>query len=170
MKKFYELIESICFPVIVITVLILFICRVIVVDGDSMTNTLYDGEKVIITNFFYEPEKGDIVVTDGRIHNGRPLIKRVIATEGDTIEIDYSTGNVTINGQVIQEEYIKEKINTDNNKQDIKITIPEGYLFLMGDNRNGSLDSRELGIVDKQDILGKAIFRISPLSRIGRVK
>ena len=170
MKKFYELIESICFPVIVITVLILFICRVIVVDGDSMTNTLYDGEKVIITNFFYEPEKGDIVVTDGRIHNGRPLIKRVIAIEGDTIEIDYSTGNVTINGQVIQEDYIKEKINTDNNKQDIKITIPEGYLFLMGDNRNGSLDSRELGIVDKQDILGKAIFRISPLSRIGRVK
>ncbi|MBR4035826.1 MAG: signal peptidase I [Oscillospiraceae bacterium] len=171
MKKIYDFIESVSLAVLLITVCILFFFRIIVVEGDSMMNTLNDQEKIIISNFSYTPENGDIVVTD--THNGykKPLIKRVIATGGDTIKIDYTTGDVYINGIILQEDYIYEKINpipADN----LEITVPEGFVFLMGDNRNHSFDSRaeEIGLINEKNLLGKAVFRISPLSKIGKVK
>ncbi len=171
MNKFYEILESICFPLTFVTIVILFVCRVIVVDGDSMNNTLYHGEKIFISKVYKDIEKGDIVVTDGRIHDGRPIIKRVIATGGDTLKIDFSNGDVYVNGSILQEEYIYEKIQPDKTRTDIDITLPDNCLFLMGDNRNNSLDSRSdsIGIVSENDILGIAFFRISPISRIGKV-
>lgn len=170
MKKFYEFVESAAFAVAFITLMILFVCRFIVVDGSSMNNTLYHGERLIITNFLYSPEKGDIVVTDKKNSYGQPLIKRVIATEGDTISIDYNTGDVYVNGQMLQEDYIKEKIMATGGGV-YEITLDEGKLFLMGDNRNASSDSRvrEIGPVDEKSILGKVILRVSPISRIGKV-
>ena len=172
MKKFYEFLENICFAIIFITAVILFMCRIIVVDGDSMQNTLHNGEKLIISNFMYTPEKGDIVVTDMEIYHGKPLIKRVIATSGDRIRIDYSNGDVYLNGNILQEDYIAEKISPEKGDRELDIVLPEGYVFLMGDNRNHSTDSRsdEIGIVNEKDILGKAVFRISPFSEIGKVE
>lgn len=170
MKKLFEMLENICFSVLFITVVMTFFFRVIVVEGNSMNRTLSNGDRVIITNFCYTPQRGDIVVTDKNNYFKTPLIKRVIAIEGDTIKIDYSTGDVYINGEILSEDYIKEKIAISD-KETLEITIPDGYVFLMGDNRNQSSDSREsvIGVINEKNIMGKAIFRIMPLEKIGTV-
>ncbi len=165
----------------VIAVVIIFglIFRVATIDGDSMKNTLYHGEKVIITNLAYEPKQGDIVVISRNMGNpdlqseNMPIIKRVIAVAGQTVDINFETGVVSVNGKALKEDYIK---TPTYNSADVKfpVTVPEGCIFVLGDNRAVSLDSRystvgKNGMIDKRYVLGHAVFRMFPFERIGRL-
>lgn len=141
--------------------------RLSVVDGHSMDNTLYDGERILLNTFIYNknnPEHGDIVVVERLDLSVRYFIKRVIAVSGDSIEIKDNT--VYLNGEALEENYIKEDMYTDDKKE---IVIPEGKVFVMGDNRNNSLDSRSnvIGLVDiENEIMGKAIYNLSDFKPI----
>ena len=171
MKDIYETAECIIIAFVIIVVLILFVFRAVSVDGNSMLPNLHHGDRIITTNFLYTPEKGDVVVVDKNTNYGKPLIKRVIAAEGDKIFIDYRTGDVYVNDEKLSEAYIYEKIAVQE-KENINIVVPEGYVFVMGDNRNNSLDSRDsaIGLVNEKNILGKALLQIYPLKDIGVVK
>ncbi len=171
MKDIYETAECIIIAFVVIVALILFVFRAVSVDGDSMLPNMHDGDRIITTNFLYTPQKGDVVVIDENTNYGKPLIKRVIASEGDKIFIDFATGDVYINDEKLSEEYIYEKIAVQE-KENINMIVPEGYVFVMGDNRNYSLDSRDpsIGLINEKNILGKAFFQMYPLNDIGVVK
>ncbi len=151
-----------------VLLLLLFVVRTIGVDGISMVPTLQDGDQLIVRSALYMPEHGDIVVVDGYTSFGKPIVKRVIGVGGDTVDIDFETGAVTVNGEVLEEPYISAPTTTS---YDVKfpVTVPEGYLFLLGDNRPRSNDSRstEIGFVDEKDILGKVIFRLLPVNNMG---
>ncbi len=154
------------------TVILIFVfgVRIIGVEGHSMEPTLQDSNQLLVSNLFYTPEKGDIVILTKDSFMTSPIVKRVIATEGDTIDIDFDEGTVTVNGEVLEEDYILEPTYTQLDT-DFPQTVPEGCVFVMGDNRNGSTDSRysELGMVDTRYIIGKVLLRIYPLNEIGTV-
>ncbi len=170
MKSIFEIIETVCIAFVLIAGLIMLGIRPVTVDGISMNNTLVDDDRLIISNFMYTPEVGDIVVIDQNTIFQKPIIKRVIAVEGDTIKIDYSTGDVYLNDALLIENYILEKINPSD-KENIEMIIPEGHIFVMGDNRNNSEDSRvaALGAVSNNLILGEVLLRIYPLESFGIV-
>lgn len=170
-KGCFEWVESIVTAIVVVVVVLTFIFRVVNVSGMSMMNTLHDEDKLIITNLFYEPHNGDIVVISHGEEFKEPIIKRIIATQGQTLDIDFDTGTVTVDGKILSEPYIKDP-TTKQGDASIPSVIPEGYVFVMGDNRNNSLDSRFklVGLIDKKNILGKAEFIIFPFSRFGGIQ
>jgi signal peptidase I len=135
-----------------------------------MVPTLQDGDQMLVSNVGYTPEKGDIVVLTKDEFLPVPIVKRVIATAGDEVDIDFETGEVSVNGEVLDEPYIAEKTYTYFDVE-FPQTVPEGCIFVLGDNRNNSTDSRygELGMVDTRYILGKVLCRIYPISKIGPV-
>ena len=144
------------------------------VDGTSMYPTLQDHSIMLVSNLGYTPEKGDIVVLRKEgFYGDQPIVKRIIATGGDTIDIDPITGDVLVNGEVLDEPYIAEKINTLEKMGDMTYpqTVPEGCVFVMGDNRNYSTDSRwtALGMVDERYILGHVLSVVYPFSEFGSV-
>lgn len=168
--------------VIVLVFLLLF--RIIVVSGDSMYSTLLDGDYLLLlSNLFYkDPEAGDIIVISKEsFDNGAPIVKRVIATEGQQVDIDFEAGAVYVDGVQLQEDYIH---NLTHNGRGVvfPLTVEEGCIFVLGDNRAVSLDSRysEIGQIDKREVLGKALFLILPgtsngqqrqdFSRIGAIR
>lgn len=140
--------------------------RVVVVVGPSMYNTLIDGDRLLLlSNVLYpNPEQGDIVVASKQsFRNGECIVKRVIATEGQTVDIDFDAGIVYVDGIALDEPYTYTATN-EREGMEFPLTVGEGQLFLMGDNRNSSMDSRDpsIGLVDKRQILGKAFFLLSP--------
>ncbi len=151
-----------------VTILLVFLLlfRVVVVSGPSMNQTLIHGDYLLLVNniFYSEPKYGDIVVVSkDSFKNGEPIIKRVIATDGQWVDIDFSAGVVYVNGTPLDEPYTNTPTNLDEGVS-FPLMVEEGCVFVMGDNRNESKDSRspEIGQVDKREILGKAIFLFLP--------
>lgn len=136
-----------------------FVIKVAYVDGDSMNDTYKDGDAVLCLRIG-EVEKGDVVVCD--CDAGVVLIKRIIATEGDTLDINFETSEVIVNGVVIDEPYIKEPTKLNREAFEYPITIPEDCYFVMGDNRNASDDSRtpQIGYIKEEQIQGKVLFKL----------
>ncbi len=170
-KASLEWIESITFSLAFIVFLFTFIFRVITVSGISMNPTLIDNDRLVVSNLFYTPARQDVIVVDGYINYGQPLVKRIIGLAGDEIDINFETGEVFVNGELIDEPYISAS-TTQQFDVAFPLIVPEGTVFVMGDNRPRSLDSRstEIGFIDTRDILGKAIWRVYPVKKIGRVE
>lgn len=167
-KKFYasayDLVSVVMSSFIIIAVIFTFAFRLVGVVGSSMTNTLQEGDW-LITVTKSEYVQGDIVVITQDSHFHEPLIKRVIAVGGQTVDIDYVTSTVYVDGVALDEPYVKEAVmKMKPDYRQFPYEVPEGYLFCMGDNRNGSTDSRSelVGPIDERQILGKAVFRILP--------
>ena len=179
-----EIIESTLLTVFVVIMIFTYLLHPITVEGTSMNDTLYKGDRVFMSTVYLGPHYGDIIVINNDVaylldDNGeviekdisnssykKCLIKRVIAEPGQTIDIDPEKEEVLIDGKVIDEPYIKETINSlSYTAFDFPITIPEGYYFAMGDNRRVSADSRnpDIGLIKKDQIYGKAIIRYYPL-------
>lgn len=147
-----------------------FICYLTIVHGESMEPTLHNRDVLFSWRLGYEPENGDIVTFDAPEEYGEKgdyWIKRVIATEGQTVKIDYDSNSVYVDGQKLNETYLGEEMEEDGDINEI--TVPEGYVFVLGDNRNDSKDSRFVGCINKEDLLGKSVFRIWPLKNIGKI-
>ncbi len=148
-------------------VLVFLLCfRIVIVSGDSMYDTLVDGDYLLLlSNVFYqEPQQGDIIVASKEDYdNGTPIIKRVIATEGQEVDIDFVTGTVFVDGVALQEDYIYSPTTMDEGVT-FPLTVEEGCVFVLGDNRGRSKDSRnpEIGQIDTRQIVGKAIMLIYP--------
>lgn len=178
-----EVVESTLITVFVIIMIFTYILHPVNVVGTSMTNTLQDGDRIFMNTIYGELSYGDIVVinndmayllnSDNEIVENNIdgsslkecIIKRIIATGGQTIDIEAYSGDVIVDGETLDEPYIKEKLR-NGGVFDYPITIPEGYYFVMGDNRNGSSDSRnpDIGLIKKDQIYGKAILRYAPIS------
>lgn len=166
--------ESLMAVLIFFVVVFTFFVRLIGVDGSSMYPTLEDHSIMLVSNLNYDPARGDIVVLRKEgFYGDQPIVKRIIATGGDTVDIDPASGDVIVNGEVLDESYIAEKINTLEKMGDIAYpqTVPEGCVFVMGDNRNASTDSRwaALGMVDERYILGHVLNVVYPFSEFGSV-
>lgn len=160
----------------ILAAVLLFNCfaRLTQVDGESMTNTLQDGEMMLVWSLGYHPKAGDIVVVNKKTAtflDDRAIVKRVIAVGGQTVDIDYDAGTVAVDGQVLDEPYIHEAMLCPTYENQTHIEVPEGSIFVMGDNRNHSSDSRDvtLGTVDTRYLLGKAEFICFPFSDFGRI-
>lgn len=162
----YEWVEIITTALIAITFIFTFLFRLVDVDGTSMDTTLHHSERLILSCLPYTAERGDIVVIS-RGADSEPLIKRVIALAGDTVDIDSETGEVYLNGYLLEEPYIEVPTSTELMKGEV--TVPEGMVFVMGDNRRAgqSLDSRTFGCIEEERLIGKAVYRISPIDRFG---
>lgn len=176
-NSIFDWVDAVVVSLVTIIILFTFVFRVVGIKGPSMQNTLFENDRVIISNFLYKPSQGDIVVISRNYLNkagdndsdDSPIIKRVIATEGQKVTIDPSNGRVTVDGVVLDEKYIKDGQTTtwmDGTNEERTVTVEAGKVFVMGDNRGNSLDSRspKIGQVDTRYILGHAVLRILPIS------
>ncbi|HIV88026.1 MAG TPA: signal peptidase I [Candidatus Pygmaiobacter gallistercoris] len=166
-----EWVESLAFATALLLLVFVFFIRAVTVSGSSMESTLLSGDKILVRSIGYTPKRGDVIVVDGYTEYGEPLVKRIIALGGDTVDIDFETSEVWVNGTLLEEPYLG---STPFRQGDVTfpLTVPQGTAFVMGDNRRESLDSRDtsVGFIDTRDILGKVFFRIFPFSSIGVIR
>ena len=169
---FYWL-QTIMSAVLCIVLVFTFVGRLARVDGDSMNPTLEDGELLLVWSLGYQPEAGDIVILNKTVSEpleGAAIVKRVIATQGQSVDIDYVSGTVYVDGVPLEENYILEEMYRPGNPyyQQTHFEVPEDSVFVMGDNRNNSKDSRHSGVgcIQQNYLLGRAVAAIWPLNRI----
>ena len=144
-----------------------FVARVIVVSGPSMQNTLIGGDLLLVWSAGYTPKAGDVVVLTQESYQEDSIVKRVIATGGQRVDIDYNTGTVKVDGVALEEPYIKEQMLVPGYGEGINhVEVPEGCIFVMGDNRNHSADSRfpSIGIVDNRCVIGHGVLVLFPFT------
>ncbi len=182
-EEYIDWVETIIFAFFAVILIFTFILRVANVDGESMLPTLTDGDRLIVSHLFYEPKAGDIVIVNsinGHVYNdenaletvnglGKVIVKRIIAVGGQKVDIDFDTGDVLVDGVKLDEPYINELTQMDEGGHQYPVVVPDGYVFVMGDNRMNSTDSRDsrVGFVEEEDVLGKVVVRIFPFSSIG---
>ncbi len=163
--EIFDWFDSLVFSVVTVVLVLSFVFRIVGVDGISMTPTLIDFDRVIMWELGYTPEVGDVVVVT-KLES--PLVKRIIAMEGQTVDIDFNQGIVYVDGRALDEPYINEPTYRS---EDIifPLVVPQGHVFVMGDNRNYSSDSRSsiVGFIDERYILGKVVLRVLPMSEFG---
>ncbi len=178
---FFDWLEILVTAIILLVILFTFVFKIVTIDGPSMENTLHNGERIVISNIGGDAQSGDIVVISRNQNNivgdtdaSAPIIKRVIATAGQTVDIDFETGVVYVDGVALEETYVKTPTNV---KFDINfpVNVPDDCVFVLGDNRNNSTDSRSSligddGMIDKRYILGKVVLRVLPFDKFGRVE
>lgn len=180
LKELRDWVLAILIAVVIAFIVRNFVFTLVKVQGQSMEPTLHTADRLYVNRLFYTPEKGDVIVFVSEDDPKHPYIKRVIATEGDTVYIDFSTGDVFVNGELLEEPYIKEKTFLTGRyihelaakgkySPENPIVIEEGHLFAMGDNRNNSKDSRELGQIPYDEVIGGTVFRFWPMNQFGSV-
>ena len=167
--------ETIVMAVVLVAVVFTFLARVITVDGRSMEPTYHNGDRVLVTNLAGAPQQGDVVIVVNALEE--PIIKRVVATEGQTVDFDPVLGEVLVDGVTLPgsvfgiEDGITFVPDVPGQVLEFPQTVPEGCVFVLGDNRGHSTDSRfqSVGMVDQRNILGKVVFNIYPFSNLGFV-
>ncbi len=186
-SSLFDVVEMFAWSVFAVLIIFTFAFRLCRVDGESMENTLYDGENLLLSSFAYTPQQGDVIVfhlANTDYGNEKTLVKRVIATGGQTVKIDFKSGVITVDGVEYADPHATLKNPStdqitgaytsfhrpdhhyDAEAEIFSATVPEGCVFVMGDNRNNSRDSRSTSIafVDERCILGKAVLRLSPFT------
>ena len=188
----FEILEMFAWSVFVVLIVFSFVVRLCRVEGGSMENTLYNGQYLLLYSLNYTPKQNDIIVfhlTDEENNQEKTMVKRVIATGGQTVEIDFNTCVILVDGVAYEDTHAVLKTNApphlltgeyelfanhhyqyeeDGKIRKFSATVPQGTLFVMGDNRNNSMDSRNsvIGFVDERCVLGKAILRLNPLTSL----
>ena len=175
-QDMYLWLQTMVFALSILILLFTFVGRVVGVDGSSMEPTLHDGDLLLLQSLGYTPKQGDVVVlTKPFGHVTGAIVKRVIAVGGQQVEIDYDAGTVSVDGAVLDEPYIKEAMQEPpaaTFETITSLTVPEGHIFVMGDNRNNSDDSRDtrLGTVDTRYVLGRAVAVVLPIGHFGPIQ
>ena len=180
LREGYEWLQILSVLLIAVVGCFAFLATLVTVDGSSMYPTLEDGDMLLVRRVAYTPENGDVVILRAEhSYGGQPLVKRVIATGGQTVCIDYNANTITVDGVVLEEDYLnfadadpmERHPWLEDAYADREFTVPEGCVFVCGDNRNNSGDSRggELGMVDERYLMGEAVLVVWPFGRLGPV-
>jgi len=171
--ELFDWLEIFVISIATVFIIFTFVMRIAIVNGPSMKETLHGKDALVVSNLFYKPEQGDVIVFQSPYAFEEPLVKRVIATEGQTVKINFSTWEVEVDGKVLDEPYVRRVTgNMLGWSYGDSYTVPEGHVFVMGDNRNESMDSRDsrIGPVDTRMIIGQVKFRFFPLNVFGTIK